>query len=465
MRAVGEELGLPEEIVWRQPFPGPGLAVRIVGTITPERLEILRRADAIVVEEIRRAGLYREIWQSFAVLPAVRTVGVMGDGRTYEYPIVVRAVTSDDAMTADWARLPARAAGADLVADHQRGPRRQPGRLRHHEQATRHHRVGVTMNVSELEATARALVAPGKGILAADESSGTIKKRFDSIGVESTEDNRRAYRDLLFTTEGVEEFISGVILFDETIRQSATTAPRSRSCSPSKGIIPGIKVDTGAKPLALAAGARRHRGPRRAARAAGRVPGARRALRQVARHLHDHRRLPSQYCDRRQRRTRWRATRRCARRPASCRSSSPRCSWTARTRSSGAPTSPRRCSRRVFHALYEQRCAFEGLLLKPNMVLPGYDCRSRRPTRSRRGDRAVLPARRAGGGAGHRVPVRRPDRRAGHRAPRRDEQAWARTRGSSASRTAARSSPALKAWKGEPRTATPLSVPSLTGRR
>ena len=106
VRAVGEELGLPEEIVWRQPFPGPGLAVRIIGTITPERIEILRHADAIVVEEIRRAGLYREIWQSFAVLPAVRTVGVMGDGRTYEYPIVIRAVTSEDAMTADWARLP-----------------------------------------------------------------------------------------------------------------------------------------------------------------------------------------------------------------------------------------------------------------------------------------------------------------------------------------------------------------------
>jgi GMP synthase (glutamine-hydrolysing) len=106
VRAVGEELGLPEEIVWRQPFPGPGLAVRIIGTITPDRLDTLRRADAIVVEEIRRAGLYREIWQSFAVLPAVRTVGVMGDGRTYEYPIVIRAVTSEDAMTADWARLP-----------------------------------------------------------------------------------------------------------------------------------------------------------------------------------------------------------------------------------------------------------------------------------------------------------------------------------------------------------------------
>jgi GMP synthase (glutamine-hydrolysing) len=106
VRAVGEELGLPEEIVWRQPFPGPGLAVRIIGTITPERVEILQQADAIVVEEIKRAGLYREIWQSFAVLPAVKTVGVMGDDRTYAYPIVLRAVTSDDAMTADWARIP-----------------------------------------------------------------------------------------------------------------------------------------------------------------------------------------------------------------------------------------------------------------------------------------------------------------------------------------------------------------------
>ncbi|MGI8684442.1 MAG: glutamine-hydrolyzing GMP synthase, partial [Acidimicrobiales bacterium] len=106
VRAVGEELGLPEEIVWRQPFPGPGLAVRIVGTVTPERLEILRAADAIVLQEMRRAGLEREVWQSFAVLIAVRTVGVMGDERTYAYPIVIRAVTSDDAMTADWARVP-----------------------------------------------------------------------------------------------------------------------------------------------------------------------------------------------------------------------------------------------------------------------------------------------------------------------------------------------------------------------
>jgi GMP synthase (glutamine-hydrolysing) len=106
VRAIGEELGLPESLVWRQPFPGPGLGVRIIGEVTPERAEILRNADAVVIDEIKKAGLYRALWQSFAVMPAVRTVGVMGDGRTYAYPIVIRAVTSDDAMTADWARLP-----------------------------------------------------------------------------------------------------------------------------------------------------------------------------------------------------------------------------------------------------------------------------------------------------------------------------------------------------------------------
>jgi GMP synthase (glutamine-hydrolysing) len=106
VRRVGEELGLPEQIVWRQPFPGPGLAIRIIGEVTRERLEILRQADAILQDEVRRAGLYRELWQSFAVLPAIRSVGVQGDERTYAYPIVIRAVTSEDAMTADWARLP-----------------------------------------------------------------------------------------------------------------------------------------------------------------------------------------------------------------------------------------------------------------------------------------------------------------------------------------------------------------------
>src|SRR3954471_21356851 len=106
VRRVGEELGMPERMVWRQPFPGPGLAIRIIGEVTRERLEILREADAILQEEIRRAGLYRDLWQSFCVLPAIRSVGVQGDSRTYGYAIAIRAVTSEDAMTADWARLP-----------------------------------------------------------------------------------------------------------------------------------------------------------------------------------------------------------------------------------------------------------------------------------------------------------------------------------------------------------------------
>lgn len=106
VRVVAAELGMPERMVWRQPFPGPGLAIRIIGDVTRGRLEILRRADFVLQDEIRNAGLYRELWQSFAVLPAIHSVGVMGDARTYEYPVVIRAVTSDDAMTADWARLP-----------------------------------------------------------------------------------------------------------------------------------------------------------------------------------------------------------------------------------------------------------------------------------------------------------------------------------------------------------------------
>src|SRR6478736_2333528 len=110
------------------------------------------------------------------------------------------------------------------------------------------------MDVQQLQSTAQALVAEGKGILAADESTGTIKKRLDSIGVESTEDTRRAYRELLFTTEGAEEYISGVILYDETIRQSAADGTPFPKLLESKGIIPGIKVDQGAKPLALAEG-------------------------------------------------------------------------------------------------------------------------------------------------------------------------------------------------------------------
>lgn len=106
VRKLGSELGLPDEMVWRQPFPGPGLGVRIIGEVTPERVATLQEADAIVREEVRLAGLERDIWQAFAVLADIRSVGVMGDERTYGHPIIIRAVTSDDAMTADWARLP-----------------------------------------------------------------------------------------------------------------------------------------------------------------------------------------------------------------------------------------------------------------------------------------------------------------------------------------------------------------------
>jgi GMP synthase (glutamine-hydrolysing) len=106
VRQVGLQLGLPEEMVWRQPFPGPGLAIRTIGEVTREKLKVLRAADWIVMNEIKKAKMYRQLWQSFAILTDVKSVGVMGDFRTYGYLIAIRAVTSNDAMTADWARLP-----------------------------------------------------------------------------------------------------------------------------------------------------------------------------------------------------------------------------------------------------------------------------------------------------------------------------------------------------------------------
>ncbi|MBO0684167.1 MAG: glutamine-hydrolyzing GMP synthase, partial [Candidatus Dormibacteraeota bacterium] len=106
VRAVGLELGMPEEMVYRHPFPGPGLAIRCLGPVTGERLDVLRQADWVVVEEIRKAGLYRQVWQAFAVLTPLQTVGVMGDYRTYADVVGLRVVSSEDAMTADWARLP-----------------------------------------------------------------------------------------------------------------------------------------------------------------------------------------------------------------------------------------------------------------------------------------------------------------------------------------------------------------------
>ena len=145
VRKVGLELGLPEEMVYRQPFPGPGLAIRIIGDVTRERLEILRAADWVVMDEIKAAGLYRDLWQSFAILTDTRSVGVQGDARTYGYVVAVRAVTAEDAMTADWAHLPYDVLGRISTPHRQRGAGREPGRAGHHLQAARHDRVGITL--------------------------------------------------------------------------------------------------------------------------------------------------------------------------------------------------------------------------------------------------------------------------------------------------------------------------------
>ena len=143
VRQVGLALGLPEDMVWRQPFPGPGLAIRVIGEVTAERLDTLRAADWVVIDEIKRSGLYRKVWQSFAILTPISSVGVMGDYRTYANVVAIRIVESDDGMTADWAKIP-----YDVLATISRRivnevAGRQPRRLRHLEQAAVHHRVGV----------------------------------------------------------------------------------------------------------------------------------------------------------------------------------------------------------------------------------------------------------------------------------------------------------------------------------
>jgi fructose-bisphosphate aldolase class I len=229
------------------------------------------------------------------------------------------------------------------------------------------------MDLDTLAKTAKALVAPGKGILAADESSPTIKKRFDSIGVESTEENRRAYRDFLFTTEGAEEFISGVILYDETIRQSSADGTPFAKLLSDRGIIPGIKVDKGAKPLALAPDEKVTEG-----------------LDGLRERLEEYRGLGARF-------TKWRAV-------ITIGEDIPSdyCIWTnahalaryaALSQESGlvpivepevlmdgdhdierSYSVSSRTLQAVFTELYDQRVAREGMLLKPNMVLSGYDC-------------------------------------------------------------------------------------------
>jgi fructose-bisphosphate aldolase, class I len=230
--------------------------------------------------------------------------------------------------------------------------------------------------MSELHETAKALVAEGKGILAADESTGTIKKRFDSIGLESTEEHRRAYRDMLFTTPGVEEFISGVILYDETIRQSATDGTPFPQLLDSKGIIPGIKVDEGAKPLALADGETVTEGldGLRARLEEYRNLGARFAKWRAVYSITDS--LPSDYCI-------WTNAHALARYAALCQEAGIVPIVEPEVLQDGTHTIERsyhvtcRVLDAVYTELFDQRVDIYGTLLKPNMILSGYDASQR----------------------------------------------------------------------------------------
>ena len=159
VRALGRELGIPAPFLGRHPFPGPGLAVRVLGEVTPDRVALLQEADAIMRDEIQAAGIYDEIWQAFAVLLPVNTVGVMGDERTYENAVAIRAVTSTDGMTADWYHMPYPVPREDVEPHHQRGPRHQSRGLRCLEQAARHHRVGVARV---------AWACPGRALIACE---------------------------------------------------------------------------------------------------------------------------------------------------------------------------------------------------------------------------------------------------------------------------------------------------------
>jgi fructose-bisphosphate aldolase, class I len=230
--------------------------------------------------------------------------------------------------------------------------------------------------MQELADTANALVAEGKGILAADESTGTIKKRLDSIGVESTEDNRRAYRELLFTTEGAEDYISGVILYDETIRQSASDGTPFPKLLESKGVIPGIKVDTGAKPLALAEGETITEGldGLRERLAEYRELGARFAKWRATYSISAD--TPSEYCV-------WTNAHALARYAALCQEAGIVPIVEPEVLQDGTHTLEQssKATGRVLQALYtelhDQRIDYRGTLLKPNMVLSGYEASDR----------------------------------------------------------------------------------------
>jgi fructose-bisphosphate aldolase class I len=228
----------------------------------------------------------------------------------------------------------------------------------------------------ELETIARALVAPGKGILAADESDGTIKKRFDSIDVESTEENRRAYRDLLFTTPGAEEHISGVILFDETIRQSSEDGTAFPELLESKGVIPGIKVDKGAKPLALAEGETITEGldGLRERLNEYRELGAKFAKWRATYSISES--LPSEYSV-------WTNAHALARYAALCQEAGlvpivePEVLQDGTHTIEQSAKATGRVLQAVYTELHDQRVEFRGTLLKPNMVLSGYSASSR----------------------------------------------------------------------------------------
>jgi fructose-bisphosphate aldolase class I len=229
------------------------------------------------------------------------------------------------------------------------------------------------MDIATLSATAAALVAPGKGILAADESSGTIKKRFDSIGTESTESNRRDYREMLFTTKGAADFISGVILFDETIRQDAVDGTPLVKVLEDQGIIPGIKVDLGAKPLAGAEGETVTEGldGLRERLAEYRALGARFAKWRATYSITDA--LPSAYCIDVNAHA-------LARYAALCQEAGIVPIVEPEVLMDGDHTIERSFEvttavlEALYDALYLQRVALEGSLLKPNMVLSGYSC-------------------------------------------------------------------------------------------